>query len=187
MVTWALSDAGTATATWIADIVAVVALAVALSVALVEQRRANADARKVETAAAQNRHQFLHTAMVVLTEADGLIVQEQDKVLDLSSRSDPVPISKLPYLIEPLLEALNALTHSAPREGDLVLTLSRSARLLRDIHDQRRVSQSESRDSYKAYLDDARAEILRRSHQLSYLMRETGPLPEELSILKEYR
>ncbi|MBW6523415.1 hypothetical protein KZ810_07880 [Sphingomonas sp. RHCKR47] len=182
-VSWAFTPEGLGWATWISDLVAVLALFAALGAFILEQRRANADRLRADQEAKRVRARFLHTCTWLASEAIRLIDEENDKVEFTNGFVWANRQYGITHVIEPIRDGAEGMQISAPAEGDLVLTLARTVRTLKDLSDLRGISEHVSEAEYRKFLSEKRADLQERLKQLTFLQTGRLPLPEELSII----
>ena len=139
------SGEGQAAATWGSAILSVVAIAIALRVFVVEQRRANAERQAAIEAEAQERLRiakadkdrrlrFLDLCIALTTEAIRMVQSELDRI-----EADPVTYVAwnddvgVPHLIIPVRDSMSALQTIWQDDAEVVLVLSRTVRTLRAL------------------------------------------------------
>ena len=142
---WATSSDGQTTATWLSAILSFLAIVIALIVALVEQKRANAErtrevVRQREEHEArlkitsQTRNSFISLCVELVGEAISVLRTEIDSMRTRGHSYVTWNLNDgIPHLIVPIHTSLTSLQSVWQDDAKLVLTLSRSVRTLNEL------------------------------------------------------
>ncbi len=131
MANWMISEAGQAIAAWASCALAVVAVIFALTVALIEQRRANHDRRIAAESERRRRVTFVDTAMNVSRQAIELIEDAEGSLADEDEIATCYQTaSLLSDELRPLEDTIVSLRYATPYDADIAISIAKTYRAI---------------------------------------------------------
>jgi hypothetical protein len=128
---WMVSEAGQAMAAWASCALAVVAVIFALSVALIEQRRANEERRIIAESEEKRRTTFVDAALNVSEQAMDLIYEAEGGQVDEDETGECyVAASLLSDELRPLEDTVASLRQATPFDADIAISMSKIFRAI---------------------------------------------------------
>ncbi len=130
-VKWMTSEQGQAIAAWASCALAVIAIIFALTVALIEQRRANRELQLTAEAEKRRRVTFVDTVLSVSMQAVELIVEARDSLIDEPDGDGCFPTAmRLADDLRPLNDTILSLRHASPFDANIAISLARIFRAI---------------------------------------------------------
>lgn len=156
---------------WLSNLLSLAAVAISLAVALVEQNRANKDARKAQEAEASKRVGIIEACIRGIDEAEKFIKETQAKLPPFRD-TDAVKAEahELNHVIEPILDYARGLQLAIPADADLALTLARTCRTYTDLYENRTLPSVITKSTYKPFLQSRLDDLIERRAQFEGLL-----------------